>query len=549
MTTPQTPPAAGPKKDIIYVDIEDDITSIIEKVKHADSSIVALVPPKRIGVLQSVVNLKLLQRAGETAKKRVVMITSDPALTALAAGAMIPIARNLQSKPEIPTAAVAADEDDDVITGEENDSITDNVDDLATTAPLAGAASGVPTTSVASAARANARRSGPRVPNFENFRNKGLLIGGGALALILFLVWAFVFAPQATVVIGAKTTPYSVNKAVSATPGGTLSVENGTLGAATKEIAKSASVDFQATGKKDVGEKATGTVNFSNGSVSSRTIEAGTPLESSSGLIFNTNSRVTVPAAGLGNCNGNACVANGTASVAVSAAQSGTKYNGASGSVSGAPSGVSAGFSSPSGGGTDKVITVVSEEDAAAAREKLATQNADQIKAELKKQFPGDVLIVDESFAVSPGNPAVVPAVGQEASGAKLTVETKYTLLGLKRTDVAAIIEADLKKQLAGIPNQSIYDKGTDAVRFGSVSKEEATYKLAIQTTGYIGPSIDAAKLSKQLSGKREGEIIALVKTYDGIEDVKVEFSPFWVSKAPSADKVIIKFQVNDDKE
>lgn len=540
MTTPQTPQSSGPKKDIIYVDIEDDITSIIEKVKKADSSIVALVPPKRIGVLQSVVNLKLLQRAGETAKKRVVMITSDPALTALAAGAMIPIARNLQSKPEIPTAALLDEVDDDVITGEENDSTTDVSDNVDVTTPTAIVAGGVPTTSVASAARANARRSGPRVPNFENFRNKGLLIGGGVLALVLFLVWAFVFAPRATVVIGAKTTPYSVNKVVSAAPGGTLSVQNGTLGAATKEIAKTASVDFQATGKKDVGEKATGTVTFSTNNISNlgTTIPAGTVLTASGGKTYATNSAVTIT---ISNYTG--------APVGITASSSGTSSNGATGSVSGAPNGINASITSATTGGTDKVITVVSEEDAAAAREKLATQNADQIKAELKKQFPNDVMIVDESFAVTPGNPSVTPAVGQEATGAKLSIETKYTLLGVKRTEVAAIIEADLKRQLAGIPNQSIYDKGTDAVRFSSVSKEEATYKFAIQTTGYIGPSIDASKLAKQLAGKREGEIIAQVKTYDGIEDVKVEFSPFWVSKAPSEDKVIIKFQVNDDKE
>ena len=46
------------KKDVIYIDIEDDITTIIEKVKEAATSIVALVPPKRVGVLQSIVNLK-----------------------------------------------------------------------------------------------------------------------------------------------------------------------------------------------------------------------------------------------------------------------------------------------------------------------------------------------------------------------------------------------------------------------------------------------------------------------------------------------------------
>ena len=111
--------ATDPKKDVIYVDIEDDITSVIEKVKTAKTPIVALVPPKRIGVLQSVVNLKLLKRAAATAKKRVVLITNDQALIGLAAGVAMPVAKNLQSRPELPSMTAAKIDEDDVINGEE----------------------------------------------------------------------------------------------------------------------------------------------------------------------------------------------------------------------------------------------------------------------------------------------------------------------------------------------------------------------------------------------------------------------------------------------
>jgi hypothetical protein len=524
MSTPTT----GPKKDVVYVDIEDDITSIIDKVKHADSPIVALVPPKRIGVLQSVVNLKLLQRAAEGANKRVVMITSDAALTSLAGGAMIPVARNLQSKPEIPEIAPHHVDEEEVITGEDvkSNSTSELADDVA---PAVGVA----------AVSAASRRKGTRVPNFERFRNKAVLISAGVAALILFMAWAFVFAPKAVITIGAKTTPYSVNKPVTATPNATFSLDSSTLGAIVKEVSKSASVDFQATGKKDVGETATGTVKFSTQDIDmlGTTIPAGTRITSSSGATYTTDSSVTIT---ITNYKG--------APVGVTATSNGTSSNGATGAATGAPGGIKTTFDGTTAGGTDKTITIVSEQDAAAAREKLTAQNSDEVKAELKKQFGTDNMVVDESFAATPGNPVVTPAIGQEASTAKLTVDTKFSLMGLKRTDVAAIIEQDLKRQMEGIPNQSIYDKGTDAVRFTSLTKEGDSYKLAIQTTGYVGPKIDSAKLAEQLSGKREGEIIALVKTYDGIDTVSVSFSPFWVSKAPAADKIIIKFQVNNDK-
>jgi hypothetical protein len=48
------------KKDTIYIDIEDDITAVIERVKGSPEKLIALVPPKG-AALQSVVNLKLLK--------------------------------------------------------------------------------------------------------------------------------------------------------------------------------------------------------------------------------------------------------------------------------------------------------------------------------------------------------------------------------------------------------------------------------------------------------------------------------------------------------
>ena len=64
-------------KDVIHIDTEDDITSIIGKIKSSKERIIALVPPRRIGVLQSAVNIRLLARAAKSADKRVVIITSD----------------------------------------------------------------------------------------------------------------------------------------------------------------------------------------------------------------------------------------------------------------------------------------------------------------------------------------------------------------------------------------------------------------------------------------------------------------------------------------
>ena len=104
-------------KDVIYIDIEDDITGIIGKVKASKEKIVALVPPKRVGVLQSAVNLKLLTKGAQSAGKRVVLITNEHSLITLAAGVKMPVAKNLQSKPEIPQLEALESDADEIING------------------------------------------------------------------------------------------------------------------------------------------------------------------------------------------------------------------------------------------------------------------------------------------------------------------------------------------------------------------------------------------------------------------------------------------------
>ena len=95
---------AEASKDTIYIDIDDDITSIIDKVTQSKNKIVALVLPKRATALQSIVNMKLLKRSGDSNKKKLVLITSEAGLLPLAGAVQLYVAKTLQSKPDIPKA-------------------------------------------------------------------------------------------------------------------------------------------------------------------------------------------------------------------------------------------------------------------------------------------------------------------------------------------------------------------------------------------------------------------------------------------------------------
>ena len=102
-------------KDTIYIDIDDEITGIIDKLQASDGKVVALVLPKRAAVFQSIVNMKLLKRAADSSKKNLVLITTEAGLLPLAGAAGVHVAKTLTSKPEIPSAPQLPDDNEETV--------------------------------------------------------------------------------------------------------------------------------------------------------------------------------------------------------------------------------------------------------------------------------------------------------------------------------------------------------------------------------------------------------------------------------------------------
>ncbi len=549
-------------KDVIYIDVEDDITAIIGKVKSAKEKIVALVPPKRIGVLQSAVNLRLLARAATQASKHLVIITNNPALSALSAAALLPVAKNLQSKPgiaEIP--ALDIDDGEDIIDGAQLP-----VGELVKTADTAAGRMIIPVVDrtgtdkavdeITKAAAPSAggtlaspkAKSGIKVPDFTLFRKKFLFLIGGGIVLVAFLIWAIFIAPQATVLITARTTDSSVNNKVTFDSAANTDLTTNVIRSATQQIKKDGSIEFEATGKKDVGEKATGNVKLSKLSPTPTTIPAGSALTSAAGLVFTTDAAATIPASTP--CFPSFCAQSVT--VAVTAAASGTKYNAVTGSLSGAPSSASASFVDPSAGGTDKIATIVTADDIQKANAALLQQGADEMKTQLKTQFGVKSVVLDSSFKTTQTAATAVPAVDQElvagAGKAKLTASLTYTLVGIDKTEIKTYLDAYFNKQLDNKDKQRVYSNGIDKVTFTNVdAPADAKVSANIVATAQVGPKIDDEVIKSSAKGKRYGEIQSAIESIQGVSNVDVKFWPFWVTSAPNdTKKITVEFKLDE---
>ena len=540
-------------KDTIYIDIEDDITSIIEKVKSSPAKVVALVPPKGNAVLQSVVNLKLLKRASDTSGKQTVIVTSNQALQALSGGLGLYVAKNLQSKPMLPSdTGVDTLPDEDVEVSDsvgtlDADEPGEDVEDLELTDDeLAELESedGTGSVSLSDTSKKSAKADKKKkVPNFDSFRKK--LLVGGAIAVAVIIVLALVFGrSKAKVVIRAETTPVDVQFDLAID---TALVQSDPAAAKLKalpqEQKKTITQNFTPTGQKDLGTKASGSMTLaipcSAVSGSPPTIPAGTGV-SAGGLTFVTQSSasLTTPSFSGG------CKFSGNTTV--TAQNNGDQYN------LSARSYTVSGYSSVTGtgsamtGGTSRIVKVVSQDDVNKATEQMKQQDTAAVKEELIKAFPDGTMALDDSFAVALTNVASEPGVDQEANEARLTAEATYSILGIKEDDLSNAMNLNIISQMTNPDQQSVYDNGFKTVKMTRVSGNATSAVYTVASTAQYGPAFDTEALANDIAGDKVGEARSTLQSLPGVKSVEIDLSPFWSSTLPNADRIDIKIDVDN---
>ena len=558
------------QKDTIYIDVDDEITSIVEKVNKSSSKIVALVLPKRAVVLQSIVNMKLLKRNADEASKRVVLITSETGLMPLADAVGVYVAKNLQSKPEIPAAPETPEADEELLETEEapEDPELDKaaaVGDLSedgdeeddifeSTAPAAaGAATATKAAKVKGAKKVKAPKAPKdkknRVPNFDKFRMK-VVIGVSAL-LLLLVAWYFAFfvAPRAKITITTETS--TVNSSINftaSTSASTVNAEQKIVPAKEVESQKTQTQKVSATGQKDVGTKATGTMTISNCQTpTSLGIPAGSVFTASNGLKFISTAAGSVPGAQGNFVNG--CTKAGESSpIPVVALANGDNYNLSAQNYSNNLGEKISSKGSTMSGGLSKTATVVSQQDIDGAKQKI-TDDSQAVKSDLQKQLEdqGYYALLD-TFKTKSEKISSSPALDQEASEVTVTADRTYSMTGVKRDDLHALIVESVKGDTEDRKQQVQDDGINNAVFRVNESKDASSVTLTMQVPVILGPKIDSEQLKTQVAGKKKGDIDSIVKSIDGVKDVEVKYSPFWVSMTPSkTSKITIVYKEAKD--
>ena len=589
-------------KDVVYIEPEEDITDIIGKIEGSKSKIVALVPPKKAGVLKSIVNIKLIMKTGLNADKKVVLVTTDPAIIKLAAATRMPVTKDLKSAPEIPepddiddssevvevddeaeTAKGDEDEksedeekDEDEGEGNDQDDETkekskksddadkdkkDNKDDDADNDNDKAASKKEVKEPEAKGKLANSNNPVLRWIGTHKKITAGICVG--LVLLVIAGVWAFGIMPAATITLKLETTTGNFSENIAFTEKATdEKVSEGKFYIQEKKIEDKAEVEFEATGKKNVGEKATGTLKIThyfplNSEGGTVAINNGATF-TNSGLTFVVTNGAQISwdgdvTAAEKDCENYATAGwktNGcavSASVTVAATESGAKYNisGTSSGWSSSVPGLDVITNNAMAGGSDKTVTVVQQSDIDKALQSISTENETVNKEKLYETIEGEQFEIDSSFKQTVGDPVSTPAVGQEVEDgkkAKLSVTTTATVFTVDENKLIEYITEKAKLE----DKYKIYEMNDPFVE--NFTKNDSGYTGRLKTAYIAGPTISQNDVVEEVKGKGIGTAKRdLTDKFKGIKTVTIDTSAPWVSSIPgNPEKITVNIDVEE---
>lgn len=342
------------------------------------------------------------------------------------------------------------------------------------------------------------------------------------LLLVAFLLF-YLFSLKATVTL--IVSPKEVEETQRITLS-TKSQNNFTQNIiAAKEINASieGSTETQATGEKEVGDKAKGTVTLYNSDESRKTFKEGTEITSEKGLAFTLDKEIIVASASGDIFTG---IKSGTTQAAVTAVKIGTEYNLPSNSkfsIEGTDV-VAAKNESAFSGGTKKKVTVVTQKDVDKLEEELPKTLTEKARTELTKKLGGNEELLSGFTKITLTKASLDNAIDKEAKTVKLTGVVNFKSIAYDKDDLLQFAEESIKERYT----KEELNRDNIATRLSGIKDASDTELTAVAAINAgLLPKIDVEDMRSKFTGKSFTEVKALaINTSSQIKDTQIVLSP-----------------------
>lgn len=542
-----------------YLEADEELFSIIDRIKRSRDENITLVIPGGLSALRSIINLRILKEEAISLGKDVSIVTSDSLIKKLAQqSGLVVLDREPEQTDKSEARAVKMDDWPEQL--KEGGDIRPREPEIQKPRPKRVMSDIVKPReereepqkkeeeffeevveeekpSIAEEEPSFAKAPKDR-PSFRFFTKKRVIIGliiiiliGGALALQFVL-------PRAQIVISPKKETIRFETEISADKNiDSVSFSDNSVPGQVFQIEMEDSRKFPTTGEKEVEEKARGTITVYNQySSSPQTLVKTTRFLSEGGKLFRLVETTVIPGATI---EGGEIIPS-SKDIEVEADEPGESYNiGPSkftipGFEGTAKYTAFYGESSEamSGGAVGK-MRVATKEDVEGAIEIVSLELKNKVQEQFDKKIPSELKLLKEtqSLEVVESDSTLKP--DEPGKDFVVTVKARAWGLAFKEEDIFYLIEKNIGDKISEnkmlIPSTIKVDyKNTET----DLAQGKASFNCQVEADAAW--RIDESKVKDDLAGKEEVEVRKYLSGLSEIESAKVVFWPFWVKKIPT---------------
>lgn len=548
----------------VYINLEDDVSKVITRLKHQSSGQIVLVCPKRCFLFSDSINLRLLKKQIDLLGKEVFILTMDERgqLYAQEAGFELKYLPKTSPAKAFSDVKFSPRQARDPKVNIEPDRI-----------PLAGAAAGiknvvqkiVPATIRAAGGKPaqslnhNANAQEPKVEvreaqfpdvfeikkNYEQESVKShtgkMVTGIVAVSLILVLLLVFVVLPKATVVVYPKTEAVTRDMEISVSvnakdPDLLKLVMPGTSINETVIV----SDKFQSHGKVQVGNKATGTVKIYNFTKLPINLKASTTVLSVGGKTYNLiNDVADLKPTQYSNARtkevNQSSLGDSVDIVAVSGGEdsnlpAGTRLEISNQIFGSRPLLLYAKSDTEITGGTTRYLSVISQDDLDSAKTQLQKEALKKITDKLAS---GGSVLAEGAFTennqqFTTNSPALTQTPSFTASLQSVITGVTFNRDALTKLIFQRIGQTlDANKTLEqNNPDRTVYKAKSLDVNNGLVV-------LQVHFEGHASFNLDLQNIAPELAGKSQSQVNEILRSKAAIDRVDIILAPSWQKYFP----------------
>lgn len=579
-------------KESIYIDIDEDIHSVVKKIASARAAELELVVPAGARVIQNIVDAHLIKEAGESNSKNLAIVTNDLMGRIFAERAGLSVIKNeSEDNNSLAGDRVSSGRISDIVPRRRASPLKLPVAQagtaqLAINKPESISASAVLTRSnskKSSAVLKNAglNKKGDAAVSFLNSyreeRSKGVdfsglvkngrkrprwpfrinslsIVGAGAAAALVlaFIVFGRTLPRAEIIVYPVRDTASQNLEVLVSSRESQVDLEKAVIPGELVSLEKTENGEFTATGVKDVSEKARGKITIYNvfssqpqtliasrfqaEDGSSTGVGAGPATGGGAGKIFWTTKTLSVPGAAIKDGS----TTPGQIEAEVVAAEAGEAYSISPARFSmpalkGTPRAdkIYAVSTSPMTGGKVGQATVVATEDVNKAFELLKEKIKPQLQT-LKQNLPAGFQFWPEAYNEELADSSAEPEAGRAANAFKATVRMVARAVIFKTQDLEVYSDQLIQSKLDSSKMLLTASKEISFLKPPVVDYQKGAITATLAVKYDVFDKFDAEAFKKMVLKKKEKEIKNILLNYKNIERVEVKRWPFWVRKVPA---------------